>query len=124
MKLPRLGLKKGVIFGTIVLLFVICGTLLAIAAYQSVEAKMASLETKQSELTKRVEDFTYSPSSLNECINVATTEYSSYIKSEGDPTIRDGQTTFSLSEQEWKNANAKYESAKVSCQNQFGKTTQ
>ena len=82
---------------------------------------MASFETRYDELSKRVEQFTYSPTSLNECVNTATTEYSNFIKTKGTPVVMNGQTSFSMSEQEWKKANSDYEAAKVNCETQFGK---
>lgn len=72
-------------------------------------------------ILKRVNEYTYNPQTLGECINNASSEYTNYIKLNGETIVGGEKPSYSLSEKAWKEADSKYKAAKDTCESMFGK---
>lgn len=86
-----------------------------------IQAKLSSQEMRYNDLSSRMSAIKYSPGSLSDCINVATLEYSNFIKTKGVISqVAGREPAYSLSEHEWKKADDKLKSDRVACESQFG----
>lgn len=123
MKIKKVLNKKSLVVGLALLSLVL--SVLAVRAEMN-SRDLSSVVNSQSEqistLSKRISDYTYSPHSLNECLNTAATEYTTFVKSNGKiSVIGGGEPSYQLTEAQWKTADVKLANERNNCEVLFGR---
>lgn len=85
-------------------------------------SKLESQRQSIEKLSQEVKTVRYGTGNLyNTCINDATTKYSNYVKTNGNPMpTNDGATSYSLDAGEWKFADDQLAKDRDQCQRDYG----